>query len=275
MGARLRGLRRGGEAPLAARPRATDLRLGGVGRARRLRRPRARELGTAIPHHLGDRPGTGRHLRAPADRTAPRLGPPWGSALRAPAPRRRTHRRRRVRRRRARGGAGALRSRAGCRVITKSSEQLRIPCASGRGGQWWNRRQPRPGPQELAGADGSGPRAAAQRGARPCGRSDAGHLRGCGRKPHQRRPDVALHRGHHQLRPDLAPARHPHPARAVVPVAGRDRQASARAAVPRVRHAGHLGVHRQDRPRLHLVRLEFPDHRARNSACPARSRTPI
>ena len=54
---------------------------------------------------------------------------------------------------------------------------------------------------------------------------------------HQPRPDVALRRGDPQLGPDLDPPRHPHPARALPAVAGRDRQAAARAAVPRLRHA--------------------------------------
>ena len=51
------------------------------------------------------------------------------------------------------------------------------------------------------------------------------------------RPHVALRRGHPQLRPGLDQPRHPHPARAVVGVARRDRQAAAGAAVPRLRHA--------------------------------------
>ena len=37
-----------------------------LGRARRLRRTRPRQLGAALPHHLGDRAGDRRHLRAPA-----------------------------------------------------------------------------------------------------------------------------------------------------------------------------------------------------------------
>ena len=40
------------------------------------------------------------------------------------------------------------------------------------------------------------------------------HRRARGRAPRQRRPHVALHRGHHELGPGLAEARHPHPARA-------------------------------------------------------------
>ncbi len=41
---------------------------GRLGRARRLRRSRARQLGAAIPHHVGDRPGDRRRLRPPTAR---------------------------------------------------------------------------------------------------------------------------------------------------------------------------------------------------------------
>ena len=81
------------------------------------------------------------------------------------------------------------------------------------------------------------------------------------RQRHPPRPHVALHRGHPQLGPDLAAARHPHPARPVVAVAGRDRQAPAGAAVPRLRHARHARAHHAHRPRPHVVRADPEDHR--------------
>ena len=56
---------------------------------------------------------------------------------------------------------------------------------------------------------------------------------------HQPRPDVALRRGPAQLGPDLGEPRHPDPARPVVAVAGRDRQAAARAVLPGLRHPRH------------------------------------
>ena len=92
---------------------------------------------------------------------------------------------------------------------------------------------------------------------------------------HQQRPDVALHRGHHQLRPDLAAARHPDPARAVVAVAGRHRQAAAVAVVSRLRHARHAGIHLADRDRTTPGSSSTRGSSPRSSRCPGRSRTPI
>ena len=84
-------------------------------------------------------------------------------------------------------------------------------------------------PPRLAGAARG---AAAHHGGRACpptstagcsaSREAAG---GAGDQP---RPDVALHRGAAQLGPDLGQPRHPDPARAVVAVARRDRQAAPR-----------------------------------------------
>ena len=76
MGTRLRRLRGRGEAQLAARARAADLPAGRLGRARRLRRTRARQLGAALPHHLGHRARDRRDLRPPAARTEPRCASP-------------------------------------------------------------------------------------------------------------------------------------------------------------------------------------------------------
>ena len=64
---RLRGRR---EAALAARPGPADLPGRRLGRARRRPRGRARQLGAALPHHLGHRPRRGRAVRAPGARGA-------------------------------------------------------------------------------------------------------------------------------------------------------------------------------------------------------------
>ena len=61
---------------------------------------------------------------------------------------------------------------------------------------------------------------------------------------------------------------------AVVAVARRHRKASARTAVPGLRHPRHAGAHRADRARLHLVRAQRPHHRQGVRDCPVRSRTP-
>ena len=51
---------------LAQGARAADLPVGRLGRAGRLRRTRTRQLGTAVPHHLGHRARARRDLRAAA-----------------------------------------------------------------------------------------------------------------------------------------------------------------------------------------------------------------
>ena len=168
VGARLRRLRGGGEAQLAARTRAADLPAGRLGRTRRLRRPRTRQLGAALPRHLGHRAGDRRDLRPQAARPRPRSGSrtatvstSWSSRA-VPSP--------------------------GCaapywnprpppavwrRRETSSASSSSAPRRHRR--QWRDRRQPRPGPQELARADGPGARAAAQRRARTRRRPDVRH----------------------------------------------------------------------------------------------------
>ena len=92
-----------------------------------------------------------------------------------------------------------------------------------------HRRQPRPGARQVAGA-------ARHAAAEHCSTGVPAHVDGrmlgiteaAGGARHQPRPDVALHRGHRELGPGLARARHPHPARPVVAVARRARQAAAR-----------------------------------------------
>ena len=146
--------------------------------------------------------------------------------------------------------------------LARGDRRLRAARAGRPGHLGRHRRQPRTGPQVLAGPAGAAARAPAVRRARARGRPDAGHQRGGRRGGDQPGPDVALHRGHHELGADLAGARHPDPARPVVAVARRHGPAAARAAVPRLRHAGHAGTHHEHRVRLHLVPAHREDHRA-------------
>ena len=127
---------------------------------------------------------------------------------------------------------------------------------------------------ELAGPARPGAEAHGHRRARARRRPDAGHHR-AGRRPgRQPRPDVALHRGPPELGPDLAQPRHPDPARAVLDVVRRHRQAVPRARLPRLRHPGHAQGHHCDRVRLLLVRRSPRRSSRRSSPSPARSRTP-
>ena len=102
-----------------------DLPARRLGRARRLRRTRARQLGAALPHHLG-------HRARRSSRSSP--GGCWAIdrvTLRASAPRRRADRRGRRGRRRAgrRAGADGRGARGG--VVAKRRRRVRVPCAGG------------------------------------------------------------------------------------------------------------------------------------------------
>ena len=112
VGARVRRLRRRREAQLAAGAGPADVRARRLGRTRRIRRPRARQLGATVPHHLGDRARDGRHLRPTAAGRGPQ-GP-----LRAPSSRRRADRRGRRGDRGARRGARTHVGGARCGVVT-------------------------------------------------------------------------------------------------------------------------------------------------------------
>ena len=72
LGRGVRRVRRRREAPVAARPGRAIPADAGLGRARRLSRHRARELGTALSHHLGDRPRADRAVR-PSRTRRPRI----------------------------------------------------------------------------------------------------------------------------------------------------------------------------------------------------------
>ena len=191
-----------------------------------------------------------------------------------PAPRRRAASSRGRRRRRARRDAGAERRGARPRELAgvvadfELRAQAVIVTSGGIGGNHdlvrrnWPARLGTPPEHMITGVPG------------PRGRTDAGDHRGGRRQGHQPRPDVALRRGHPELEPDLAGARHPHPARAVVAVARRDRQAAAGAAVPRLRHAGHARAHHR-RPATTTAGSCSPRRSSRRSSrSPAPSRTP-
>ena len=106
-----------------------------------------------------------------------------------------------------------------------------------------HRRQSRSGAAELAEAARRAAEIHDLRRARTCRRPDDRDHRGRRRAADQPRPDVALCRGHPELGADLAAPRHPHPARPVVDVVRRHRQAPARAAVSRLRHARPAAIH--------------------------------
>ena len=123
-----------------------------------------------------------------------------------------------------------------------------------------HRRQSRSGAAELAEAARRAAEIHDLRRARTCRRPHDRHHRGRRRAADQPRPDVALRRGHPELVADLAAPRHPHPARTIVDVVRRHRQAAAGAAVSRLRHARATALHHVDRLRLFLVRPDAKHH---------------
>ena len=196
--------------------------------------------------------------------------------VRVPAPGRRADRRGRRGRRRPRHraradadldrGATSSRDRGG-RVRTPRTAV--IVTSGGIGAQ------PRPDPQELADRT---PRPAPEddhlRRARARRRAHARDHRGRRRHHRQPRPDVALHRGHQQLGPDLARPRDPDHPRPVLAVVRRERRASARTVLPRLRHAtARCG---QILPPATTTRGSCSPSRSsrRSSRCRAPSRTP-
>ena len=212
LGRGLRGLLRGREALVAARPGHALASQSRLARARRVAGRRPRQLGAALPHHLGHRPRRGGALRAPGARgRGPRAG---GAAL--PPPRGRAgHHGRRGHRRARQGAGGQL---GGARPGARPHRDRRLrgraprpwcspPAASAATTTWCARS----GPTGWAAA-----RADALRRPRPRGRPDAGDRQGRGRQRDQRGPHVALRRGDPQLGPDLAHARHPDHPRALV-----------------------------------------------------------
>ncbi len=242
---------------MAARHGAPAVPGGGLGRARRRAGRRPRQLGPALPHHLGHRPGAGRAVRA--SRPGRRGAGPGRAPL--PAPRRRPRVVGWRRDRRTRCRARAQRRRPWAAELTGRGRGLRDLRAGGRGDLRRHRRRPRPGPQGLAGSARAAPGADGGRRPGARGRPDAADHRGRRGPDHQPGPDVALRRGPPELGPDLGEPRHPGAARAVVAVGRRDRAAAARAVLPGLRHARHAPAPARHRPRLLVVRAHPEDHR--------------
>ena len=220
LGRGLPRVRRRREARVAAREgRAVlpDRRLGG---ARRLHRHRPRQLGAALPHHVGHRAGRARPVhRARAGRRGARA---WSSSGTATASTSSI-----VESGAVVGVRGAvLAADAAGRGEPSNREvvgdfELRAPAVVvASGGIGGNHDLVR---RVLARAPGRRARGDALGRARPRRRTHAADRRARGRAPHQRRSHVALHRGHHELGSGLAEARHPHPARPVVAVVRRRR----------------------------------------------------
>ena len=234
LGGSLCRVRRRRKARLAARDGPSHLPGGRLGRARRLRRDGPRQFGAAVSCHLGHR------SRASSNRS---------SAARA----RRSKSGRLTFKFRHRvdaliitngtvdGVSGSILEPDRCRARQELFAQDRRRFHAARAGRdrrlRRHRRQSRSGPAELAEASWRAAETHDLRRARTCRRPHDRHHRGRRRAADQPRPDVALCRGHPELVADLAAPRHPHPARPVVDVVRRDRQAAARAAVSRLRHA--------------------------------------
>ncbi len=176
-------------------------------------RDRARQLGAALPHHVGHRAGRGRAVRAPrarggrarAGRAA--LPPPVDElTITGGAVDRRA-------RRRCSTPSGAVRGAAelarGGRRVRAASAQAVIVTSGGIGG---NHELVRATGRERLGTP---PKSDDLRRARPRRRADARRSpQDAGGNVDQPRPHVALRRGHPQLGPDLDQPRHPHPPRA-------------------------------------------------------------
>ncbi len=197
------------EAGLAARDGRALVPGGRLGRARRRPGRRARQLGAALPRHLGHR---ARACSTPFERRvrdAVAHGP--GRAA-VPAPRRRADVTDGV----VDGVRGAVlepqHGRARHGQLAHRGRRVRAARAGGDRHLRRDRRQPRPRPRQLAVPARARAAEDDLRRARARRRADAGHHRGGRRPRRQPRPDVALHRGHPQLEPDLGAARHPDPA---------------------------------------------------------------
>ena len=142
----LRRLRRRREAGVAARAGRAVLPRRRLGRARRRPRLGSRQLGAALPHHLGHRPRRARAVPAPG-RRARRGG--TGRATAPPPGRRARHVRRRGHRRARRGARRRHRRGAAGRPTATSSATSSYRAGRHRH-QGWHRRQPRPRPRQLA-----------------------------------------------------------------------------------------------------------------------------
>ena len=259
VGRGLRCLRCRREARLAPRQGPQVVSHRRLGRARRLSRHRARQLGAALPRDLGHRARHRQTVRGPPARGREA----WARLAALPPSRQRLHHHGGRGRRRARRHPGGERRRARLRQLAQRRRRLRAEGTGHRRHVRRHRRQPRSRAQGLAEAAGRAASRDDLRRARSRRRSHARYHGGRRRQRHQPRPHVALHGGHPELEPDLVATRHPHLARTVLAVARRARATAARAAVPRLRHAGHARPHHGKRLRILLVRAEPEDHRAR------------
>ena len=269
LGRGLCGVRGRREAGVAEGPRRALVPDRGLGRARRLHGDRARQLGAALPHHVGHRPRRHRAVRASRARGCRQRA---RDAALSPSCQRADQQRRRGRWR-ARRGAGADLGGARRAELARRSRRVRPQGAGGDRHLRRHRRQHRAGAAELARAAGRAARAHAVRRARLCRRAHAGHHGSGGRQRHQPRPHVALHRGHRQLEPDLEPARHPHPAGPVIDLARRARTAPAGAAVSGLRYARHARAHHADAATTTPGSFSARRSSSASSRCRARSRT--
>ena len=242
----------------AGRALLPDRRLG---RARRLRRDRARQLGAALPRHVGHRPGRVepfvRRVRDGAARGLRR------AAL--PPPRRRADRHRRRGRRRARArcssrarsarGAGQLARRRSATFELRA--QAVIVTSGGIGGN-----------HELVRAQLAASGSARRRGSMISGVPDARRRAHARDRPGRRRAASSTPTGcgtTSRASSNWDPIWTVHGIR-ILPGPSSlwldaTRPAPAGAAVPRLRHARHARAHHDDRPRPHLVRAHPEDHR--------------
>ena len=234
LGRGVRRLRRRREAVLAAGDGAPALPRRRLGRARRRPRRRPRQLGAALPHHLGDRARAGRAVRAAGrgrrrrrawSRSRSGIGSTsWSSTDGAVdrRPRRRCWSRAMER--------GARPSRVAVGEFELAAQAV-IVTSGGIGGDHdlvrkaWPARLGTAAEHMVAGVP-----------AHVDGRMLGDH-RG-GRRARSSTRDRMWHyiEGLQELGPDLGQPRHPDPPRPVVAVARRGRQAAARAVLPGLRH---------------------------------------
>ena len=169
-------------------------------------RRRARQLGAALPHHLGHRPGRGRAVRAPGAR---------GASTRGLVELRFRHRVDELvdDRRRGRPGCAARCSspatsqrgaaelpRRGRRVRARARRRSSSPPAASAATTTWSARA---WPERL----GTPPRTHDRRACPPTSTAGCSAItEAAGGRVDQPRPDVALRRGHPQLGPGLAAA---------------------------------------------------------------------
>ena len=273
VGRGLPAVRGGGEARLAQGAGHRLLPGRRLGRARRLHRHRARQLGAALPHRLGHRPRRRRAVRAPGPGRGRRAGL---VELRfrhrvdeLVVDRRRGDRRprrgARAQRRRPRRGQLAHRGR---RVRDLPRRPSSSPPAASAATTTWSAATGRPGsgpaPQRLLSGVPAHVDGRMLRGDRGRRRQRDQRATGCGTTPRASPTTRRSGRG-------TASGSCPGPSSLWLDATG---SAAAGAAVPRLRHPRHARAHRHDRVRAHLVRRHAEDRREGVRALAAPSRTP-